>query len=141
MYIRIVDGKPQQYSIEQLRRDNPNTSFPESISTELLAKYDVFPCARPAVPDYDWLTSRIIDGDFTKSETGEWSQGYVVERLPEAEAASNIRMARDGRLQQTDWMALSDVTMPPEMASYRQALRDVTLQAGFPYSVVWPDRG
>ena len=38
----------------------------------------------------------------------------------------------------TDWMALSDVTMSPERATYRQALRDVTDQVGFPDNVTWP---
>lgn len=140
MYIKIVDGKPEQYSVDQLRRDNPSTSFPTEPSAELLSGYGVYPCARSEQPAYDWTISRIADGSFTKSKTGAWSQGYVVEQLPEAEAASNIRMVRDGQLQQTDWMALSDVTMSPEMAAYRQSLRDVTAQPGFPFNVVWPTK-
>jgi hypothetical protein len=42
------------------------------------------------------------------------------------------------KLAATDWMALSDVTMSPEWAAYRQALRDVTDQVGFPENVDWP---
>lgn len=49
-----------------------------------------------------------------------------------------IRAARDNLLATTDWMALSDNTMTTEWASYRQALRDITSQSGFPYSVEWP---
>lgn len=138
MYLKIVDGNPEQYSVDQLRRDNPSTSFPVEPSAELLAGYGVHPYSRPDQPDCDWMTSRIIDGSFTKSKTGAWSQGYVVEQLPEAEAASNIRTMRNSLLQQTDWMALSDVAMPPDVAVYRQALREVTSQPGFPYAVVWP---
>ena len=54
--------------------------------------------------------------------------------------ASDIRNQRNIVLAETDWMALSDTTMSPAWASYRQALRDITEQAGFPYSVVWPTK-
>ena len=54
--------------------------------------------------------------------------------------ASDIRNHRNIVLAETDWMALSDTTMSPAWASYRQALRDITEQAGFPYSVVWPTK-
>lgn len=51
-----------------------------------------------------------------------------------------VRNQRNRLLQETDWMALSDVTMPAEMQSYRQALRDITDQEGFPYSLTWPTK-
>ena len=54
--------------------------------------------------------------------------------------SEEIRQHRDRLLSDTDWMALSDVTMSAEMTSYRQALRDITGQAGFPYSVTWPTK-
>ena len=52
--------------------------------------------------------------------------------------STGIRDKRDLLLSDTDWMALSDNTMSPEWATYRQALRDITAQEGFPYSVNWP---
>lgn len=60
-----------------------------------------------------------------------------VEPSPTAE---QVRAERDQLLAKTDWMALSDNTLTPDWATYRQALRDVTLQEGFPYSVVWPTK-
>jgi hypothetical protein len=57
---------------------------------------------------------------------------------PDAEMLT--RSKRDRLLSDTDWMALSDNTMTPEWASYRQALRDITDQTGFPYSVIWPTK-
>ena len=140
MHLKIKDGQPEPYSLSQLHRDNPSTSFPRDPSAELLAGYDVYPCARPEQPAYDWMTSRIIDGSYAKDKTGAWSQGHEIEPLPEAEAAVNIRGYRDAMLALTDWMALSDVVMPPAVSSYRQALRDVTLQSGFPYNIVWPTK-
>ena len=52
---------------------------------------------------------------------------------------TGIRTDRDKRIALTDWTALSDVTMSAEMATYRQALRDVPAQAGFPSTIAWPD--
>jgi hypothetical protein len=49
-------------------------------------------------------------------------------------------MERDSLLAATDWMALSDVTLTADWAAYRQALRDVTAQAGFPHNVTWPSK-
>ena len=57
---------------------------------------------------------------------------------PDAEMLT--RSKRNRLLSDTDWMALSDNTMTPEWVSYRQALRDITAQEGFPYSVIWPTR-
>ena len=54
--------------------------------------------------------------------------------------SSVVRNQRDRLLADTDWMALSDNAMTPEWASYRQALRDITEQAGFPYSMIWPTK-
>ena len=47
----------------------------------------------------------------------------------------NIRCERDKRLFETDYLGLSS-----DMAAYRQALRDVPAQSGFPASVNWPTK-
>jgi len=51
-----------------------------------------------------------------------------------------IRAERDRLLAETDYLALSDNTMSAEMTAYRQALRNITDQTGFPYSVTWPTK-
>ncbi len=50
------------------------------------------------------------------------------------------RQARNQLLTETDWTANSDVTMSTEMTAYRQALRDITDQAGFPTNITWPTK-
>lgn len=57
----------------------------------------------------------------------------------DANAAESVRADRDSRLAATDWMGMSDVTMSAEWATYRQALRDVPDQDGFPNTITWPD--
>lgn len=55
--------------------------------------------------------------------------------------ASAIRSQRDQLLKDTDWTQIKDVPVDQESyATYRQELRDITLQDGFPHTVVWPDK-
>lgn len=51
-----------------------------------------------------------------------------------------VREARNILIAMTDRYALSDQTMTTEMSAYRQALRDITAQAGFPTEVIWPTK-
>ena len=41
-------------------------------------------------------------------------------------AIAKVRDKRDGLLKETDYFALSDVTMSSDMTTYRQNLRDIT---------------
>ena len=52
----------------------------------------------------------------------------------------NYGIVEDAMLAETDWSALGDVAMTDEMAAYRQALRDVPAQAGFPRTIEWPTK-
>ena len=139
MHVKLTDNTPTPYSLGQMRRDNPNTSFPKAIPDDLLASYDVYPCTRPERPAYDYLTEQCFDAGFEQDAEGNWVQGYSVEPVEQEVAERNVREHRNGLLQETDWMALSDVTMTEEMTAYRQALRDIPAQAGFPNTVTWPE--
>lgn len=147
MHLKLTNGTPAKYTLGQLRRDNPQTSFPKLIPADLLASYDVYPYTRPVAPEYDSLTHRLTDGVFEQVE-GAWVSPYVIEQQPLEQTEGNIRSRRDGRLEETDYIvvrAQEDIFRGNPNASptqgwldYRQALRDITEQAGFPYSVTWP---
>lgn len=53
---------------------------------------------------------------------------------------TSVRAQRDQLLVQSDWTQMPDVQLPnkTEWAAYRQALRDITDQPGYPFSAVWP---
>ena len=53
-------------------------------------------------------------------------------------AAESVRTERDSRLAVTDFHALSDTDMSEEITTYRQALRDIPEQDGFPHEIIWP---
>ena len=58
--------------------------------------------------------------------------------------AKAIREKRDRLLNESDWTQANDTALSQEMVEayrvYRQALRDITGQEGFPYSVIWPEK-
>jgi hypothetical protein len=61
-----------------------------------------------------------------------------IDALTQAQAES-IRAERNAKLTSSDWTQLADATVDKtEWATYRQALRDITDQDGFPWSVQWP---
>lgn len=51
-----------------------------------------------------------------------------------------VRNQRNDLLAETDWWAVADRTMTQAEIDYRQALRDVPAQAGFPENVTWPTK-
>ena len=60
---------------------------------------------------------------------------------PVSDLAAQVRAERDLRLMQTDWIYLPDVTPAEDIGAweaYRQVLRDVPQQEGFPWAVNWP---
>jgi hypothetical protein len=81
---------------------------------------------------------------FAAAVAGEY--GAVAEFVPyvptQEEKAEAIRAERDALLAATDWTQLPDVPedIREAYAAYRQALRDVPQQAGFPDAVLWPPK-
>jgi len=144
MHLKLTNGQPEKYSIGQLRRDNPQTSFPKSIPDDLLASYDVYPYTRPTPAEYDSLAWRLIDDAFVQDADGNWSLPYKLEAKPQADAEANVRSHRGNLLAESDWIVTKSLEagepVPDAWASYRQALRDITAQEGFPYQVTWPTK-
>jgi hypothetical protein len=60
----------------------------------------------------------------------------------DAKAAESVRNQRDSELAKSDWRVIKDtetgVNMGAEWVTYRQALRDITDQSGFPNEIEWP---
>ena len=68
-----------------------------------------------------------------------WSgSDWVVADWGDDRIAYYWREVRDTLLSDTDVYGLSDVPMSPEIQTYRQELRDVPQQAGFPHTITWP---
>ena len=93
-------------------------------------------------PEVDKLTHKaeleaVRDGD-------TFSYSYKVVELPLEVAEKGVRAKRRALLTETDWVVPfyleRGLVVPQEWQGYRQALRDLTTQEGFPYSVEWPTK-
>lgn len=68
-----------------------------------------------------------------------WTQAEI-----DAEAAgqaAQVRAERNSKLAASDWTQGKDIAdeVSTPWATYRQALRDISSQAGFPWTVQWPE--
>lgn len=108
---------------------------------------------------YDWLsdirkdiweTDRVVFGawdDLVKEQFGVTEVMIPDPVTPpyvptDEELARQVRNERDRKLEETDWYMMPDYPADPEalevVKNYRKALRDITLQSGFPRDVKWP---
>jgi len=74
------------YTLDRLRRDNPNTSFPKHPSGALLADYHVYPVSIADAPPYDRDTERLVQTEPTLA-SGKWVRGWTVVLLTADELA------------------------------------------------------
>ena len=79
----------------------------------------------------------VWDNETKEAEGLTWVEPTPVEKTAEQQL-DELRRERNYKLSETDWWALSDVTMTDEQASYRQALRDITETYSSLDNVVWP---
>lgn len=133
------------YSITDLRRAHPNTSWPEQVTDELAASYNVIPVAPAAnAPTDDPFSNQERTAELQPD--GTWLEVWIstpasTEEISErtTQRAQQIREDRTQRLASCDWTQLPDAPVDAaEWATYRQSLRDISDQAGFPWEVAWP---
>lgn len=147
----------------EVRRMHSNTSLPKVWDANVCTALGIDPVLAAPKPETTGYTQAVRNGA-TQDANGNWVQAWAVvdmftdytddegvthtkaeqeaeyQARLDAEAADGVRTSRDAKLAETDWMALTDVTMPTEIAVYRQTLRDITDQDGFPHTITWPTK-
>ena len=94
------------------------------------------------IPDYDSLTQYIVR--VTPVPAGQNYVEYQVKDITytDEELAASAVSRRDSELLHSDWTQLPDVPLTTEQVEawrvYRQELRDITDQPGFPRTINWP---
>lgn len=90
------------------------------------------------------LSGGDLSGLVWKSETPPPSEGEVVDahhQIVLGRVASAVRIERNKLLTSSDWTQVADAPVDQAAwATYRQELRDIPLQEGFPENVVWPTK-
>ena len=133
------------YSVYDLSRENPNTSFGKNLSDDELLAFGMHRVFFSTRPDVSWSQTTEETNPVFNSESQRWEQSWIVRDLTADELQSkvdehsaSIRSQRNAKLAETDWRFRSDMNPSQAWKDYCQALRDITSQSGFPSTVDWP---
>ena len=152
----------------EIRRSMPNTSLPRVWTAAICDSLNIDPVLAAPAPAASGEYKVVSRNGVTQDANGNWVEAYVERDMfadyvdedgvtvtkasqeeaytatKDAEAATAARAERDKLIASCDWMAIKafegGTTVSAEWATYRQALRDVSAQAGFPNDITWPEK-
>lgn len=136
------------YSVEKLRSDNPQTSFPVVMTDLELAEWGVYSVTEEPAPSFNKANEQLEKAE-PRLVNGVWSVGWIVSQASAEEIdrrflqqAESIRKTRNELLALSDHTQISDwprgAIERAKWAVLRQKLRDLPQTAGFPWIVDWP---
>lgn len=129
----------------EFRSRNKNTSFPSQWSVELVEELGLDPVFETPAPTVTRYQTAYKDGTEQDSK-GNWVWKWSISEMDdEAKAAKDaaqataVRADRDRRLADSDWTQVADAPVDKAAwAIYRQELRALPEQTGFPWDITWP---
>ena len=149
MFVQLdSQGSPQEWPLTDMAAIalHKDTSFPLPLSPDGHPELGLYKLKETIVPEttryqaVEEVMPVLVDGQWTQ----QWNIIEFSEEEKKATTAAKSRTAREDRnmrLADCDWTQLPDAPVDhAEWAAYRQALRDVTSQPGFPWEVVWPEQ-
>ena len=150
MYLKVSGSTiTYPYSVQNLKIENPNVSFPSIIPDSLLENFGVYNVESKDSGYDDDYTKDVVE--VTPTLSGSiYVQTYQISDADEATINtrkeikwSEIRDSRNTLLSDSDWTQYQDSPITgsklTEWQTYRQSLRDVTTQSD-PYNIVWPTK-
>lgn len=144
MFAKIENNAVVEWPITSLTARFPDTSFPSPITANAMPAGYV--AVGSSVPPQAGPNQKVVPSTPVETASG-WVQGWEVVDLTEDELAQRdetqaniVRADRNARLVGCDWTQGKDIpdAVSQPWAVYRQALRDVPEQDGFPWAVQWP---
>jgi Phage tail assembly chaperone protein len=149
MYVYVVNNEPQSYyfSIMDMQHAFPNFDIPDAPDDDYLTQFGIYRVQTNPPPvlqrDQYWerLMPKLIDGVWVDQLFAVTHTDEEKAQLAPAEAGI-IRRSRSRDLMNTDWTQMPDNKLTSDektaWAVFRQALRDIPQQEGFPWVVTWP---
>ena len=150
MYAKIINNEVVKfpYFIQELKTENPYTSFADNIEVDFdtLAEFNVYRVFETIQPEFNTLTEIVVKGAIVLVNN-RWEVSWDVVALTDDEIAvltnskaEEVRAERNRLLAECDWTQYKDISdeVSALWAPYRQQLRDITLQDGFPFNVEFP---
>ncbi len=146
-YAKIANKKVIEYPVSQssIREILSGISLPESISPQSVEDYGFYPVKPSNKPDFNPLKEKVKEG-IPEFIGKNWVQTWITTELSDTEIDSmrsqkekEVKEIRDQLLAKSDWTQLADVSVDQKKwRLYRESLREITKQTGFPYNVDWP---
>lgn len=141
--IRATGQVMQESELRQWAKDNNGPSW-EQTTSEVLEALGADPVLEG--PQAQPTRYQVAFRDGVQQIDGQWFTKYSVVDMDaeatlakDADQAKSVREQRTTKLAECDWTQLADAPVDKAAwATYRQALRDVTKQAGFPWDIEWP---
>jgi len=129
----------------------PNISFPKPLTPYVIDTYGLEVILEGPQPQTTSPYETVVRQGIEEIK-GKWFTKYVIGPIfnneedkkayrlnIDTQASESIRSTRNSLISKSDWMGCSDVVMSDEWREYRQELRDITTQEGFPHNVEWPE--
>jgi hypothetical protein len=103
MYIKLKNGQVEKYPyhVAELKTDNPQVSFPKTISDSLFAEYEIFPVTTVSKPSVDHTKN--IKEDTPQLINGAWTQVWSV-----TDATAEEKLARVLQLRKKEYPPMSE---------------------------------
>ena len=134
-------------SKQQIKQLHSNTSLPSVWGESVYDSLGIDPVTFPQKPAPSGAHKVVIQGAPNQDSSGNWVGTWSERDMTSDESSDwdqaesdRVRSSRNRLLEATDHYGLSDVTMSEAMTTYRQALRDVPQQEGFPQTITWPTK-
>ena len=159
MYAKIKDGSVEKYpySITDLKKDNPNVSFPKVLNTSILNSFGTYEVVTDSKPTYNSVNQTINKKNIPELVSGTWTLKWETKDKPQEDIDKEksdeqiaLRKKRNTLLDQSDWSINSDSQLTEDEVTkwktYRQELRDTTKQTSFAGSstalpsISWPTK-
>jgi len=136
------------YSVEKLRSDNPQTSFPVVMTEADLKEWGVYTVTIKPQPSVNEKTEK-AEKATPSLINGSWMVDWVISEVSleeqaqrTAKKAAEIRAFRDQTLKNSDFTQLPDYpgdeNIKEQFRVFRQLLRDMPNQIGFPWDATYP---
>jgi hypothetical protein len=145
------EGRPTGYPLleSNFRQLFPNVSFPNILFPSDVHPfgYGMYEFSQQPTPVGRYEKS--VEANPIQDADGYWRQQWsIIEQTAEEKQKTDqiksdeVRSIRNTKLSQSDWTRLDDNGLTSEKksewAQYRQQLRDISDQEGFPFEVTWP---
>lgn len=164
LFVDLASGQPK--TKVQLQQENKHMSLPSSWTDATLTALNVARVEKVNSPSVgEW---QVAEKDGIEEVDGVWREKWTVKEMFTEYTATDEngiettvtvqdqkdavvtnkgnkeREKRDKLLKETDWLAIkafeTNTTLSSDMATYRQALRDIPQQEGFPNTITWPTK-